>query len=87
MSKPRVFADFHNADRHGRLRLNCVGTMEDLSRQQISLSEGVALKLYSEELEVDGTVRYSTVENIWVAEIDWEAIRRQPLSQAKEQTR
>jgi hypothetical protein len=43
--------------------------------------------LYSEELEVDGTVRYSTEENIWVAEIDWEAMRRQPLSQAKEQTR
>ena len=28
MNKPRVFADFHNADPQGRLRLNCMGTVE-----------------------------------------------------------
>ncbi|WP_277883249.1 hypothetical protein [Nostoc sp. FACHB-190] len=32
MDKPRVFADFHNADSQGRLRLNCTGTIEDLAR-------------------------------------------------------
>ena len=30
MVKPKVYADFHNADANGRLRLNCVGTVEDL---------------------------------------------------------
>ena len=75
MNKPRVFADLHNADTKGRLRLNCVGTAEDLTRQQISLREGQALVLYSEDLEVDGVVEYSKEENLWVAVIDWDAIR------------
>lgn len=75
MSNPRVYADFHNADRKGQLRLNCVGTVEDLARQQIVLREGLVLMLYSEELEVEGHVHYSTEENLWVAAIDWDAIR------------
>jgi hypothetical protein len=77
MNKPRVFADFHNADTQGRLRLNCIGTVQDLSRQQVALCDGQRLTLYSEDLEVDGVVRYSTEENLWVAVIDWNAIRRQ----------
>jgi len=76
MDKPRVFADFHNADAQGRLRLNCIGTVQDLARQQISLRDGQWLTLYSEDLEVDGLVRYSREENLWVAVIDWSAIRR-----------
>jgi hypothetical protein len=75
MSKPRIFADFHNADPQGRLRLNCVGTVEDLAHQKISLREGQSLVLYSEDLEVDGAVQYSEEENLWVAVIDWDAIR------------
>jgi hypothetical protein len=75
MNKPRVFADFHNADTQGRLRLNCIGTVEDLARQQVSLQNGQSLVLYSEDLEVDGVVRYSEEENLWVAVIDWNAIR------------
>jgi hypothetical protein len=75
MNHPKVFADFHNADAQGRLRLNCIGTVEDLAQQQIVLREGVCLTLYSEELEVEGGVQYSTDENVWVAVIDWRAIR------------
>ena len=76
MSYPRIFADFHNADEQSRLRLNCVGTIEDLSRQNIKLQNGQLLTLYSEELEVDGVVQYSEEESLWVAEIDWEQIRQ-----------
>ncbi|WP_009633587.1 hypothetical protein [Synechocystis sp. PCC 7509] len=75
MSYPRVFADFHNADNTGQLRLNCIGTIEDLARQQIKLQLGQLLTLYSEELEVDGVVQYSELEKVWVARIDWERIR------------
>jgi len=75
MNTPRVFADFHNADTRGRLRLNCIGTVEDLACQQVSLREGQLLVLYSEDLEVDGVVQYSEEENLWVAVIDWDAIR------------
>ncbi len=75
MHNPRVFVDFHNADTRGRLRLNCIGTIEDLAQQQIVLRDGVYLTLYSEELEVEGIVEYSTDEHLWVAAIDWQAIK------------
>ena len=72
----RVFADFHNADTVGRIRLNCIGTIEDLASKGISLQSGQELTLYSEELEVDGIVEYSQLENIFVVVIDWEKIRQ-----------
>jgi hypothetical protein len=75
MSYPKVYADFHNADVHGRLRLNCVGTIEDLNRLHIELRDGQPLKLYSEDLAVDGVVQYSDEEHLWVALIDWNAVR------------
>ena len=82
----KIFADFHNADSQGRLRLNCIGTIEDLARQQILLEDGQLLTLYSEDLEVDGIAQYSKAENVWVAVIDWDAIREQPIS-VQSQTR
>ena len=75
MSNHKIFADFHNADEKGRLRLNCVGTIEDLSRQNIKLQNGQLLTLYSEELEADGVVQYSEEESLWVAAIDWQLLR------------
>lgn len=75
VNKSRVFADFHNADAKGRLRLNCDGTIEDLACQRITLRDNQHLILYSEDLEVDGIVRYSDEEELWVAVIDWNAIR------------
>ncbi|MFM9266532.1 hypothetical protein [Tychonema sp. BBK16] len=76
MNYPRIFADFHNADEQGRLRLNCVGTIEDLSRQNIKLQDGQLLAFYDEELEVDGVVQYSEEERLWVAAIDWKQIKQ-----------
>jgi hypothetical protein len=81
--KPRIYADFNNADRKGRVRLDCVGTLEDLSRQQVNLREGLMLTLYSDdsddqgrldELMAEGVVTFSKEENCWVAAIDWNAI-------------
>ncbi len=40
VESPRIFADFHNADVQGRLRLNCIGTIEDLAAQKIELQTG-----------------------------------------------
>ncbi|MGI2905281.1 hypothetical protein [Tolypothrix sp. VBCCA 56010] len=75
MQKSKVFVDFHNADVQGRLRLNCIGTIEDLAHQKIWLQNGQEITLYSEDLEVDGIVQYSTTENLWVAVIDWDNIK------------
>jgi hypothetical protein len=83
MVKPKVYADFHNADASGRLRLNCVGTIEDLARQGIALREGMPLTLYMDDLDakgqldellVDGVVSFSAEEHCWVAAIDWSAV-------------
>lgn len=83
MVKPKVYADFHNADANGRLRLNCVGTVEDLARQGVALRDGMPLAIYSDDLDaegrldellVDGVVSFSDEEHCWVAAIDWSAI-------------
>jgi hypothetical protein len=83
MANPRIHADFHNADAQGRLRLNCVGTVEDLARQQVELREGLRLTLYADDLDdkgqldellVEGVVSFSEEEHCWVAAIDWAAI-------------
>jgi hypothetical protein len=76
MSRPTVYADFHNADSRGRLRLNCVGTIRDLAEKRIVLVEGLRLILSDDELEVDGEVHFAEEEHISVAVIDWNAIRQ-----------
>jgi hypothetical protein len=75
MAPARIFADFHNADPKGRLRLNCVGTVQDLAAQNVQLQPGLRLCLYSEDLETEGVVERSAEEGVWVAVIDWGAIR------------
>ena len=75
MNKLKVFADFHNADVQGRVRLSCVGTIADLKRQGTVLRDGQSLIIYSEELEVEGIVHYSEEENLWTAVIDWNTIQ------------
>ncbi len=84
MVKPKIYVDFHNAAPNGHIRLNCIGTIEDLSRQQVELREGLVLTLYSDDADdrgqsnewvVDGLVSFSEEERCWVAAIDREAIR------------
>ena len=75
MNKIRIFADFHNADVKGRVRLNCAGTIADLKSQGIVLQNGQPLIIYSEELEVEGVVHYSEEEKLWTAVLDWDAIQ------------
>jgi hypothetical protein len=75
MTRPTIYADFNNADPQGRLRLNCIGTIEDLSRQGIQLREGLPLTLHDEELEADGEAYFSPEDRIWVAVLDWQLVR------------
>ncbi len=74
MSISAIYADFHNADPQGRLRLTCHGTTEDLRVKDLELKQGLHLTFSDGELKVDGTVEFSTEENRWVAVIDWCAI-------------
>jgi hypothetical protein len=83
MSKPKVYADFHNLDDSNRLRLTCAGTIADLARQGIELQEGMALTFYmddaddqgqADELRTDGIIHYDKCDGYWFASVDWSAV-------------
>ena len=71
--RPRIFADFQNADTAGRIRLSCAGTERDLERLGIELAAGMKIRLYDDELEADAVVSWSGEESRFVATIDWGA--------------
>jgi hypothetical protein len=76
MTTPTLFADFHNADTQGRIRLNTVGTFEDIEKLKIQLEPGLKVLIDNDEgLQVLGTVEFSNEENIWVAKIDWDNLK------------
>ena len=71
----KLFADFQNADKQGRVRLNTKGTFDDLSKHNIILKPGLEVLLNDgDNLAVKGVVEYSEGEKIWVARIDWNKI-------------
>jgi hypothetical protein len=72
-----IYADFHNLDPFGRVRLNTVGSIQDLKRQGIVLHDGLKVRLYCEEFELVGIVEFSSTEHIWTARFNWED-RRSP---------
>jgi hypothetical protein len=84
MFKPRIYADFHNLDDYNRLRLTCAGTKEDLVRQGVKLHEGLIATFYMDdtddhgkpdELRTEGIAHYDERESVWVASVDWSAVR------------
>ncbi len=71
---PSVYVDFQNADSAGRIRLNTTGSLRDLSALSGGPSEGLVVRLESEELRATGVMRFSSDEQIWVAELDWSEV-------------
>lgn len=80
-SRPRIWADFCKPGGHSPriLILTTIGTSRDLSRLGIELHEGLEATFYDEDeagnpedVEVDGTVHFSTNHNAWVALVDFE---------------
>ena len=69
----KICVDFQNADKHGRIRLNTVGSFQSIRENRIELIEGKQVELDDEEgLKNLGVLKFSKEENVWVAEIDWE---------------
>jgi hypothetical protein len=69
-----IYADFNNADSEGRVRLNGLGTLRDLSWLGVYLKEDMPLTIHDEELCADG-IAHHTSEGVWAARIDWKAIK------------
>ena len=75
MDIAKLFADFNNADRQGRVRLNTNGTFADIKRLNIELKENMQVFLDDDDsLTTIGNIKYSDEEKIWVAEINWNNI-------------
>ena len=72
-----LYADLQNADADGRIRMNTVGTLKDLERLRLSLSDGLAVELYTDDgdsergLTIPGTIEFNKAEGIWAAVVDW----------------
>jgi len=82
--KLQIYADFQNLDDESRVRLNCRGTLNDMSRLGRQFADGLEVTLYTDDADeagkpddllVDGVVRHSDAEGIWVADVDWGSIR------------
>jgi hypothetical protein len=72
MELEKIFADFNNADVHGRIRLSTKGSLEDIQLKKIELKDGKQIFLDDEnEMTTLGVLRFSIEEDIWVAEINW----------------
>jgi len=69
-----VRVDINNADKDGYVRLNCVGTINDLQRLDIVLADGLPLMAHDGEIEFRGLVRAPGTEGTWRLEVDWHDI-------------
>jgi hypothetical protein len=72
---PIVFADFHNADPLGRVRLNTNGAIERFKTLGIQPFPDLIILLYDgEQFSATGKVLWDDTEG-WVAEIDWSRLK------------
>jgi hypothetical protein len=70
----RIYADFNNSDEQERVRLNTVGSLEDLEKHRHALKDGLKVILYmTGEFEVHGTLVFDG--GIWNGIPEWETIR------------
>ena len=81
----RLWADF-NASSDNGLRLNCRGTINDLSRQEIELKEGLELLLWDEDTDendnpdnliVKAIAHFDDRKKIWEGVFEWKNIKHE----------
>ena len=79
-----IFADFNNADKKGRVRLNTNGSLADIRDKNIELVSGKKIMIDDhQELTAFGILHFSNEENLWVVEINWDAIQYKGSSSVK----
>lgn len=65
----RVFVDFNNLDPEGCLRLNLVGTLQDLEAQRLVLEAGMLLTGSDGDLNARIIVLHPGKEGVWRGQI------------------
>ena len=69
MKKDFVFVDFNNMAEGGQVRLDCVGTRDDLQRLGVQLENGMVLEVADGDLAATIIVRSSSASEHWCGEI------------------
>ena len=70
MKLKTIFVDFNNVDSLGRVRLNTVGSIEDIKNKKIRLENNLQMVIDDGDgLKALAIIEYSDEENIWVARI------------------
>ncbi len=73
----KIFVDFNNADKDGRIRLNTKGTLDDIEKKEIKLKENLEILLDDDDgLTVNGIVQFSEIEKIWVVRVNWDMLKK-----------
>jgi hypothetical protein len=72
---PTIYVDFNNVDADGFVRLNTVGTTNDLARLNIGLFDGLRLQASDSEITVEGTVRVPGREGVWRLQVEWDDVK------------
>lgn len=83
MKRP-IFADFNNRDEDGFIRLNTMGTLDDLREQSIHLENGIRLVVSDGDLTAEVLVRAAGREGIWRAEVVSNLVDSSPWSKPDE---
>jgi len=65
----RVFVDFNNLDPEGCLRLNLVGTLQDLEAQHLVLEAGMLLTGSDGDLNARIIVLHPGREGVWRGQV------------------
>ncbi|SRR5258708_6383695 len=73
INKEPIFADFANSDEDGAIRLVTNGTLADLKRMKLSLSNGQKIWLTDNDVEMVGTI--ASRDGIWVAIPDFDGFK------------
>jgi hypothetical protein len=68
----RIYADFNNREEDGRVRLNTMGSREDIEKHKDLMREGLRVILYTpKEFDVEAVLCF---DEIWCAIPDYDTL-------------
>jgi len=66
---PEIYVDWNDNYGPNLIELDCAGSQRDIEKQGITLTEGLKVKIYGDELEAEAIIRHFPNERTWVAEV------------------